>query len=275
LSDSDSSIKAFLKDFYEDDAKKQEDRNFVKYSSNLEEMYENLSVFEKYYVKERQKEIIKAVCKNEVSGKTILDCGCGEGFISLELSSRGANVLGIDLSSNKIRMAKKLEKRTNAPNVAFIIADAENLPFKEGAFDLVVLSEVIEHLPKPNVCLNGLDFILAENGKVYVTVPKNNKLVFSRLKKKKREDKISINIDDPSHFDPHIQSFSRKEFLVCLKECGFVTDKTKGIMFPMPSQLTFVLKWLAVMKFVNRVLTPFAHISILFSCHKLNNKSNT
>jgi ubiquinone/menaquinone biosynthesis C-methylase UbiE len=268
---SESSIKPFLKDFYEYDAKNQDNRNFIKYSSNFEDIYENLSIFEKYYVKERQKEIINTIRKNMIVGKTILDCGCGEGFVSLKLASLGATVLGVDLSLNKIRMAKKLEKCTNAQNAEFIVADAENLPFKEHAFNIVVLSEVIEHLPKPKLCLNELNLILAENGETYITVPRNTEIGMSWLKKK-RQKKILI-ICDPLHFDSHIQTFSRREFGELLKKCGFVIDNAKGIIFPIPSQLTFILKFSAIIKLTKGVLTPFCHISILFSCHKSKNQS--
>ena len=43
---------------------------------------------------------------NNLSGKRILDAGCGTGQFSIELALRGANVLGIDISSNLIEIAK-------------------------------------------------------------------------------------------------------------------------------------------------------------------------
>ncbi|AEG19223.1 class I SAM-dependent methyltransferase [Methanobacterium paludis] len=67
----------------------------------------------------------------------ILDIGCGTGRHALELTKRGYNVVGIDLSESMIKKAR--EKAENAGlNVDFQLADARNLPF-EHEFDLAIM----------------------------------------------------------------------------------------------------------------------------------------
>ncbi len=67
----------------------------------------------------------------------ILDVGCGTGRHSIELSKRGYDLLGIDLSDSQLRKAKEKADKLNL-NVQFIKHDARNLPFKN-EFDLAIM----------------------------------------------------------------------------------------------------------------------------------------
>ena len=67
----------------------------------------------------------------------ILDIGCGTGRHSIELSKRGYNLTGIDLSSCMIESAKK-KAGSLSLNIDFRVLDARNLPFKE-EFDLAIM----------------------------------------------------------------------------------------------------------------------------------------
>jgi len=86
---------------------------------------------------------------------TVLDLGCGYGLfgymIRLERDFRGA-LIGIDAYPPYI---KKLKRYTGAVYDSLVIADARHLPFKSGAVETVLASEVIEHLPKEG----GLELI--------------------------------------------------------------------------------------------------------------------
>lgn len=98
----------------------------------------------------------------------VLDVGCGNGNISRYVGSQGHDVLGIDISSTTIEKAKSL---TNMPNVQFRNIPAEELIAKDETFDMVVCSEVIEHLNTPNVVVHALGKLIHENGILVVTVP--------------------------------------------------------------------------------------------------------
>jgi SAM-dependent methyltransferase len=69
--------------------------------------------------------------------KRILDIGCGTGRHAVELTARGYDVTGIDLSAAQIKRAADKAKKKNL-HIDFIIADARNLDFKE-EFDLVIM----------------------------------------------------------------------------------------------------------------------------------------
>ena len=57
--------------------------------------------------REKMRRKILSILPNDLSGKRVLDAGCGPGQFSIELAQRGASVLGIDISSNLIEIAKK------------------------------------------------------------------------------------------------------------------------------------------------------------------------
>ena len=101
----------------------------------------------------------------------ILDVGCGNGVISRHLGSFGYNVTGIDVSDKTISKAQSLNKYEN---VKFIKKSAEELVATGDKYDAIICSEVLEHLNDPNSLLEVLNKILANSGKLIITVPNGN-----------------------------------------------------------------------------------------------------
>ncbi|MFI5206075.1 MAG: class I SAM-dependent methyltransferase, partial [Candidatus Paceibacterales bacterium] len=98
----------------------------------------------------------------------VLDVGCGNGVISRHLGNLGYDVVGIDVSEKTIENASA---RTSIPNVRFMKMSAEELVSSGQKYDVVICSEVLEHLTDPNALLAVLYSSLADNGKLIVTVP--------------------------------------------------------------------------------------------------------
>lgn len=81
-------------------------------------------------------------------GMRVLDAGCGEGTLSALMASKGAEVVGVDLSVPNLQTANELwADQVHTGRLTFIQADAEQLPFNDRSFDLVVSNHVLEHLP--------------------------------------------------------------------------------------------------------------------------------
>jgi len=107
--------------------------------------------------------LIKAKLQS-VKPKTILDYGCGGGWLSVLLSRWGFDVVGIDLSAHLVRNAKLA-----CPRADFVVCDGEKLPFRDAVFDYVIEISVLHHLNLKRVCselkrisFDRADFIFEE-----------------------------------------------------------------------------------------------------------------
>lgn len=81
-----------------------------------------------------------------VKGMSVLDIGCGDGFVTREIAAMGADVVGTDISPEMVQLAQKAA----APNERYVAAPAEKLSFaKDASFDaatIVLALQNIEHL---------------------------------------------------------------------------------------------------------------------------------
>jgi len=83
------------------------------------------------------------------SGEKVLDMCCGTGgmtFAVAEKMGSDSPILGIDLSSGQIRMAKK---NNRFPNIDFMVMDASNTSFRDGEFDVVIIPHAIHEMNRP------------------------------------------------------------------------------------------------------------------------------
>lgn len=102
------------------------------------------------------------------ANSNVLDAGCGVGYGAQSLARVASRVVGIDVSLEAVDYAAS---RYSAPNLWFLVADVEHLPFKAEAFDVVCCFEVIEHLGKPEQLLAEAGRVLARGGVCLLTTP--------------------------------------------------------------------------------------------------------
>ena len=94
-----------------------------------------------------------------------LDAGCGTGFLSLELAGRGHRVTGIDFAPAMLAEAKK-KAAAQALAIRFEEADAEQLPFPDASFDLVMSRHVLWTLPLPEAAIDEWIRVLRPGGRL-------------------------------------------------------------------------------------------------------------
>lgn len=100
---------------------------------------------------------------------SILDFGCGTGdHVTYPLARLGHRVLGVDMHEPSIQEA---QRRYPLPNLLFRTARLESLIQEGVAVDLIICSEVLEHLQQPQDCLILLRRLLKPNGAVIITTP--------------------------------------------------------------------------------------------------------
>lgn len=105
---------------------------------------------------------------HKVNGKLILDVGCGSGAYTYYLSKNGASVCALDLSHSYLLNAKRVVDDQTAQ---FLQAEAEQLPFKDEAFDWILCTEVIEHITNPQQLLTEIVRVLKEKGTCILSTP--------------------------------------------------------------------------------------------------------
>lgn len=112
-------------------------------------------------------------------GDRALDVGCGAGRHAFEMYRRGARVVALDRDGGGLKEAAAIltamdDEGTLDPAADWLVAmaDALHVPFPDGAFDRVVVSEVLEHVADDRGALAELTRVLAPGGTIGVTVPR-------------------------------------------------------------------------------------------------------
>lgn len=98
------------------------------------------------------------------NGLMVLDVGCGDGAISKYLWKMGNYVTSVDLP-----YIVTLAHKSQVPLV--VAGDAEQLTFASNSFDVVLASEVVEHLWNPHSFLDEAYRVLRENGHLIISTP--------------------------------------------------------------------------------------------------------
>ena len=75
-----------------------------------------------------------------VRGKRVLDLGCGDGRFAVAVAPLATSVDGIDPDAEAIAAARKSARKSGATNVWFAVGAAQQLPYPDAAFDVVLLS---------------------------------------------------------------------------------------------------------------------------------------
>ena len=100
----------------------------------------------------------------DVTGLTVLDAGCGTGYLSRKLHERGARVLGIDFSEKMIAIA-----RAKASGIDFRVDSCSDLAtVNDGSIDVIIANYVLMDTPDLDGCLRSFSRVLKTSGTVIV-----------------------------------------------------------------------------------------------------------
>ena len=138
------------------------------------------------------------------AGERMLAIGCGGGLSLLEAHLLGAQAWGVEADPNVQPLARELGLQVHQGNL-------QDKPFPDVQFDLVVMNQVIEHIPQPDLVLAEIHTRLAPNGRVVLVFPNVNSLWC------KLSGMRWINW----HIPYHLHHFSRQSFSRLAQRCGY------------------------------------------------------
>jgi 2-polyprenyl-6-hydroxyphenyl methylase / 3-demethylubiquinone-9 3-methyltransferase len=99
-----------------------------------------------------------------LSGRTVLDIGCGGGLMAEAMAARGAKVTGIDLSEAALKVAR-LHLKESGRQVDYRHVSAEALAAElPGHFDVITCLEMLEHVPDPGSVIRAIATMLKPGG---------------------------------------------------------------------------------------------------------------
>ncbi len=141
------------------------------------------------------REVILSSLPQDLTGKRILDAGCGTGQTSIELAERGCEVVGIDISSSLIEVAKKRIPSNLSDKIIFEVGDMTDE--KYGKFDYTVAMDSLIHYEKKDIGLMLSKLAKITKNKIFFTVTPSSMFFLALLSvgkifpKKDRSPEIS------------------------------------------------------------------------------------
>lgn len=171
----------------------------------------------KYHQFDTHKYGVHAIVYNLVSPNTeVLDIGCSTGYIANKLKEKNCKTWGIDINKKALQIAKNHCHRV----FHLDINNLKGLKINK-KFDYVLLLDVIEHLTKPEDCLDSIQKFLKATGKVIISVPNiahisvRLKLLYGNFKYQK------MGILD----ETHMRFFTKKSFIRILKDHNLMIER--------------------------------------------------
>ena len=114
-----------------------------------------------------------------LKGQRVLDVGCGGGILADSMAHKGATVLGIDLASKALKVARLHALEAQTPGIEYREISAEALAAEEtGMFDVVTCMEMLEHVPNPSLVVKACADLVKPGGYVFFSTINRNAKAF-------------------------------------------------------------------------------------------------
>ena len=117
-----------------------------------------------FYVRPTLRLICNIIKKNAHRGSKVCDIACGNGELAINLCNEGFETYAIDIGTSKIEYLK-------SKNINAYRGTVEKTPFKSDYMDIVIASEILEHVYNPLEVIKEIYRILKPKGRCYISVP--------------------------------------------------------------------------------------------------------
>jgi 2-polyprenyl-6-hydroxyphenyl methylase / 3-demethylubiquinone-9 3-methyltransferase len=114
-----------------------------------------------------------------LSGKRVVDVGCGGGILADSMARKGADVLGIDLATKPLKVAQLHAMEAATPSITYREVAAEALAAEApSSFDVVTCMEMLEHVPDPSSVVRACADLVKPGGWVFFSTINRNAKAF-------------------------------------------------------------------------------------------------
>jgi SAM-dependent methyltransferase len=144
----------------------------------------------------RLREYIISKISNNVN--SILDIGCGKGWVAKEFLPKGKKVFSLDISVTNPAIVNKLYSNKNHFGIT---ADSFHLPFNDESVDGVIASEIIEHVYDPTGFVKELFRVVKKGGSLIITTPYKEKIIYY----------LCIHCNQKTPANAHLHSFDEQK----------------------------------------------------------------
>jgi len=144
-----------------------------------------------------------------------LDIATGTGHTAFALAPYVASVIGTDLTPEMLAEAKRLGAAQSIAGVEFCLADAHNLPFADGSFDLITCRRAAHHFSRIAQALREMRRVLRAGGRLVIddrSVPEDDFV------------DACMNELDRYHDESHVRQYRASEWRRMLDEAGFAVE---------------------------------------------------
>lgn len=137
--------------------------------------------------------LLNLISKKKV--ESILDVGCGEGFTLNRLKEHkiGKKLEGLEYLQTAIDLGKEMY-----PDIKITQGSIYELPYKDNSFDLVLCTEVLEHLEEPQKALKEL--VRVSNKYIVISVPNEPFFMFAQMVRGKNWSRFGNDIEHINHW---------------------------------------------------------------------------
>ncbi len=143
----------------------------------------------------------------------VLDVGCGAAPMSLYFASKGMNVKGIDLSQIAIEVNSKAKEYFGFDNLKFACENFMDYS-DDSIYDVVMMTEVLEHIPDDRASLVKINKLLKDNGYLLMSVPSSNAPLHRKYVRKYGKDPFDERVG-------HLRRYNAVHIFNLLSETGF------------------------------------------------------
>lgn len=200
--------------------------------------------------------LISQVPKN---ANTILDVGCGSGWVAKEFLKKNKKIISLDISKTNPLKAKELYPSQNHFQV---VSDSFKLPFASDSIDCVIASEIIEHVIDPKNFVKEIFRVVKKEGRVILSTPYKEKIRYA----------LCIHCNKKTPINAHLHSFDEKILQSLytnndLKKFEYIIFGNKALIF---LRTHIILKflpisiWLAIDWLANKIYNKPLHIVCVY-----------